>query len=72
MIVLVATFEEFFNSIINSVAVGMGLGIGSAIGSYFGTRGFVKNMERAEQLARKRVMNDKSTEEENTVSFGKP
>lgn len=58
MIVYVATFEEFFNSVVNSIAVGMGLGIGSAIGSYFGTRAFVKNLERAEQLARKRVMNN--------------
>jgi hypothetical protein len=58
MLVCVATFEEFFNSVVNSIAVGMGLGIGSAIGSYFGTRAFVKNLERAEQLARKKVMNN--------------
>ena len=58
MIMLIATLEEFFNSVVNSVAIGMGLGIGSAIGSYFGTRAFVKNMERAEQLARKKVMNN--------------
>lgn len=64
MIVFV-TVVEFFNSVVNSVAVGMGLGIGSAIGSYFGTRAFVKNMERAEQLARRRVMNN---EGENKVA----
>jgi len=57
MIVFIATLEEFFNSVVNSVAIGMGLGLGSAIGSYFGTRAFVKNMERAEQLARRKKTN---------------